>query len=387
MSRSDLGILGGGQLAGMLVAAADRLGLTTTVCALDPVPAAARARVLPFSPDTHDGVRALAQRSAVITCESENIPADVLMPAEGLTQVHPSAATLAIAQDRCWEKRYLRSLGVPTADFHLADQEGDVAVAVEKLGFPCLLKTRRGGYDGKGQVRIRHSDEVAAAWSAIAGQSAIIEALVPFSQECAQIAVRSTDGTMQFYPLTFTWHRDGILRAAIAAPAEYDLAAQARDVTTRLLTALDYVGVMTVEFFVLAGRLVANEIAPRVHNSGHWTIEGARTSQFENHVRAITGLPLGACDLVRPTALVNCIGSLPLPDTIAAIPGIILHDYGKLPKPGRKLGHVTVQADDQATLWIRMQQVLAVLGEAPIAVVHVEPELCAPSGRHQTGAI
>ena len=201
----------------MLVAAADRLGLTTTVCAVDPVPAAARARVLSFSPDTHDGVRALAQRSAVMTCESENIPADILMPVETLTKVHPSAATLAIAQDRCGEKSYLRRVGIPTAEFHVADQVSDVVVAVSKLGIPCLLKTRRGGYDGKGQVRIRHVDEVAAAWSAIAGQAAIVEAMVPFSQECAQIAVRSADGTMRFYPLTFTWHREGILRAAIAA--------------------------------------------------------------------------------------------------------------------------------------------------------------------------
>jgi 5-(carboxyamino)imidazole ribonucleotide synthase len=357
------------------------------VCALDPVPAAAHAHVLPFSPDTYDGVWALAQCSAVITCESENIPADVLMTVEDLAQVHPSAATLAIAQDRCWEKSYLRSLRIPTADFRPVDQVSEVAEAARDLGYPCLLKTRRGGYDGKGQVRIRHSDAVASAWSAIAGHSAIVEALVPFTQECAQIAVRGTDGAMQFYPLTLTWHRDGILRAAIAVAEETALASQARELTARLMTTLNYVGVMTVEFFVVAERLIANEIAPRVHNSGHWTIEGARTSQFENHVRAITGLPLSACDLVQPTALVNCIGSLPLPDTIAAIPGAILHDYGKLPKPGRKLGHVTVQADDQATLWIRMQQILAALGEAPLAVVHVESDRCTPNERHQTGGV
>lgn len=370
MSQSDLGILGGGQLAGMLVEAAHKLGITTTVCALDTVPAAALAHVLPHRPDSREGIVALAQHCAAITCESENIPANVLAVAENHTRLHPSAATIAIAQDRFTEKNYLRSLGIPTADFHVVDQVSDVVIAANKLGFPCLLKTRHGGYDGKGQVRLRQADEAAAAWSAIAGHAAIVEAMVPFTQECAQIAARDADGHMQFYPLTLTWHREGILRAAIPVAEEHELTAEARKLTARLLTALDYVGILTVEFFVVAGQLVANEMAPRVHNSGHWTIEGARTSQFENHVRAITGRPLGPTDLIRPTALVNCIGTMPSPKTIAAIPGTFLHDYGKAAKPGRKLGHITIQAADQAELWLRMQQVLAVIGEAPIATEH-----------------
>ena len=354
----------------MLVEAAHNLGITTTVCALETVPAAALAHVLPHRPDTHEGIVALAQHCAAITCESENIPANVLAAAENHTRLHPTAATIAIAQDRYTEKNYLRSLGIPTADFQVVDQASDVVVAANKLGFPCLLKTRRGGYDGKGQVRLRKGDELAAAWSAIAGQPAIVEAMVPFTQECAQIAARDTNGHMQFYPLTFTWHREGILRAAIPVPTERELSAQARDLTARLLTALDYVGILTVEFFVVAGQLVANEMAPRVHNSGHWTIEGARTSQFENHVRAITGRALGETDLIRPTALINCIGTMPLPKTIAAIPETFFHDYGKAAKPGRKLGHITVQSDDQAELWLRMQQVLVAIGEDPIATEH-----------------
>jgi 5-(carboxyamino)imidazole ribonucleotide synthase len=370
MSQSDLGILGGGQLAGMLVEAAHNLGITTTVCALEAVPAAALAHVLPYRPDSHEGIVALAQRCTAITCESENIPANVLAAAENHTRLHPSAATIAIAQDRYTEKNYLRSLRIPTAAFHVANQASEVVDAANDLGFPCLLKTRCGGYDGKGQVRLRQADEVAAAWSAIAGQAAIVEAMVPFTQECAQIAARDADGHMQFYPLTFTWHREGILRAAIPVSEEHELTAKARKLTARLLTALDYVGILTVEFFVVAGQLVANEIAPRVHNSGHWTIEGALTSQFENHVRAITGLPLGPSSLIRPTALVNCIGTLPIPQTIAAIPETFFHDYGKAAKPGRKLGHVTVQADNQAELWIRMQQILADVGEDPIADIH-----------------
>lgn len=387
MSQNDLGILGGGQLAGMLVEAAHNLGITTTVCALETVPAAALAHVLSHRPDSHEGIIALAQRCAAITCESENIPANVLAVAENYTRLHPTAATIANAQDRYTEKNYLRSLGIPTADFQVADQASDVVVAANKLGFPCLLKTRRGGYDGKGQVRLCQADEIATAWSAIAGQAAIVEAMVPFTQECAQIAVRDADGHMEFYPLTFTWHREGILRAAIPFPTERELSAQARDLTARLLTALNYVGILTVEFFVVAGQLVANEIAPRVHNSGHWTIEGARTSQFENHVRAITGRPLGEVDMVRPSGLVNCIGSLPLPNTIAAIPGTIFHDYGKVAKPARKLGHITVLADDQAELWIRMQQVLAAIGEAPITIEHYGNDRSTSGQQHRDGVI
>ena len=247
------------------------------------------------------------------------------------------------------------------------------------MSLTSRLKTRRGGYDGKGQVRLCQEDDIAAGWSAIAGQAAIVEAMVPFTQECAQIAARDANGHLQFYPLTFTWHRKGILRAAIPVPTERELSAQARDLTARLLTALNYVGILTVEFFVVAGQLVANEIAPRVHNSGHWTIEGARTSQFENHVRAITGRPLGGGDLVRPSGLVNCIGSLPLPQTIAAIPGTFFHDYDKVAKPARKLGHITVQADNQGELWIRMQQVLAAIGEAPITTEHYGNDKSTPT--------
>ena len=387
MSQSDLGILGGGQLAGMLVEAAHNLGITTTVCALDTVPAAALTHVLPHRPETHEGIVALAQHCAAITCESENIPANVLALTENHTRLHPTAATIAIAQDRYTEKNYLRSLGIPTADFQVVDQASDVVVAANKLGFPCLLKTRRGGYDGKGQVRLRKADELAAAWSAIAGQPAIVEAMVPFTQECAQIAARDTNGHMQFYPLTFTWHREGILRAAIPVPTERELSAQARDLTARLLTALDYVGILTVEFFVVAGQLVANEMAPRVHNSGHWTIEGARTSQFENHVRAITGRALGKADLICPTALVNCIGTMPFPKTIAAIPETFFHDYGKAAKLGRKLGHITVQAADQAELWLRVQQVLAAIGEAPIATEHHGNFISTLSQQHREGVI
>ena len=371
----------------MLVEAAHNLGITTTVCALETVPAAALAQVLPHRPDTHEGIVALAQHCTAITCESENIPANVLAVAENHTRLHPTAATIAIAQDRYTEKNYLRSLGIPTADFQVVDQASDVVIAANKLGFPCLLKTRRGGYDGKGQVRLRKADELAAAWSAIAGQPAIVEAMVPFTQECAQIAARDTNGHMQFYPLTFTWHREGILRAAIPVPTERELSAQARDLTARLLTALDYVGILTVEFFVVAGQLVANEMAPRVHNSGHWTIEGARTSQFENHVRAITGRALGEADLLRPTALVNCIGTMPFTKTIAAIPGTFLHDYGKAAKPGRKLGHITVQAADQSDLLLRVQQVLAAIGETPIATEHHGNSISALSQQHREGVI
>lgn len=357
MPLNDLGILGGGQLAGMLVAAATKLGLTSAVCAEAPVPAAALARVVPLNPETLSGVRALAETSRVITCESETIPAGLLLAIEESTQVRPSPAIQSIAQDRWQEKRYLRAQGIPTADFCMINSSVDIVSGAQVLGYPCLLKTRHGGYDGRGQSWVTSPDAAQDAWESIGGRPAVLEARVPFDYECSQIGVRAADGSMAFYPLVQTHHQSGILGWAVAGVPDRHVAEDAQRLMASLLTSLNYVGILTLEMFVVGGRLIANEIAPRVHNSGHWTIEGCATSQFENHVRAVCGLPLGSTALKQPTAMVNCIGDLPDLDALSAIPGAKLHYYGKQPRPGRKVGHITITAPDPQILKTRLQQV------------------------------
>jgi 5-(carboxyamino)imidazole ribonucleotide synthase len=271
-----------------------------------------------------------------------------------------------VAQDRLIEKNFFRSHGIPTPPFAPVDSRAQLEQAVEQTGLPAILKTRRFGYDGKGQYLLREQAEIDAAWDALGGGGLplILEGFVPFLRELSILAVRGRSGETAFYPLVENHHHEGILRLSRGpAPRLSDeLQAKAESYATLVLDALGYVGVLAIELFEAEGELIANEMAPRVHNSGHWTIEGAETSQFENHLRAVLGLPLGSTTPVGYAAMLNIIGKLPPSrEAVLAIPGAHLHLYSKSERPGRKLGHITLRADDAATLEERIAQVQALL--------------------------
>jgi 5-(carboxyamino)imidazole ribonucleotide synthase len=340
-----IGVLGAGQLALMLAEAS--FGLCVEVlCAGQPGDCAEQAaRVIPVNLDDPIAVREFAAQVDLVTIESENIDAAVL---HGLN-LFPNAHAVGIAQDRLSEKRFFAECGIGTAPFAAVNSLGDLEYAIEEIGLPAILKTRRMGYDGKGQVRLRDAKDAAAAWQEIGEVPCILEGMVAFEAEVSLIAARGQDGAIVFYPLVLNHHRDGILRTSIAPYLDAALQTEAEGYLRTLLERMDYVGVLAVEFFVVKGRLLANEMAPRVHNSGHWTIEGAATSQFENHLRAIGGMELGST-VSKPTVMLNCIGSMPSLGETAEFPGIARHDYGKEPRSGRKVGHLTFPAEETAAI-------------------------------------
>jgi 5-(carboxyamino)imidazole ribonucleotide synthase len=343
-----IGILGAGQLGLMLAQAARDLDIACRFYADDDdVPGAAMGVVIKGSPDDDARLASFASGLDVVTYEWENIPIPAVRQVEKFAPVLPSARALEVSADRLAEKMFFAELGELTARFAPVDSRESLDDAIAAIGFPAVLKTRRLGYDGKGQAVLRQPADLGVAWAAIGGRPLILEEWVSFDRELSVIGVRGRDASIACYPLIENQHRAGMLRASTApAPglAGQTTAAAARCVT-RALTALDYVGVLAIEMFEVGGQLVVNEMAPRVHNSGHLTIEGAVTSQFENHVRAILGLPLGAADLRGFACMVNIIGDVPPVSEVLAIPGAHLHLYGKSPRPGRKLGHVTVCAD------------------------------------------
>lgn len=345
-----LGILGGGQLARMLAIAGHPLGVQTLV--LDPkerCPAADVTEHLAAAYDDQAAIARLAEFADVITYEFENVPVATTEALAKHAPVRPTAAALAMSSDRLVEKRALNALGVETAPFAAVDDEAGLRAAVTELGLPAILKTRRFGYDGKGQWLLREPSDVAAVGPI--DRPMILEGFVPFERELSVLGVRGVDGSFDAYPLPDNRHRGGVLVAS-RAPAAVDetTTRRAREIARALAEDLDYVGVFAVELFDTPGGLVANEVAPRVHNSGHWTIEGAETSQFENHVRAVMGLPLGSCAARGVCEMRNFLGEMPPAAAVLAVPGAHLHDYAKAPKKGRKLGHVTVTAADEATL-------------------------------------
>ena len=346
-----VGILGGGQLGRMLALAGIPLGLDFAF--LDPSPDASSAglgRHLVAPYDDPDALDALADAADVITYEFENVPGVVADRLRKAVPVFPPPAALAVAQDRLEEKRLFERLGIPTAPYEAVATAEEAAGAAERIGAAALLKTRRLGYDGKGQARVAGPAEAADAFAALGGRPCLLEALVPFEREVSGIAARASDGEVRFYPLCENEHRDGILWRS-AAPADGTTAAAAACEGVRaVMEHLDYVGVLAVEFFDVGGEVLANEMAPRVHNSGHWTIEGAETSQFENHLRAVAGMPLGATDARGHSVMLNILGQAPDPAAVLAVPGAHLHLYDKSARPGRKLGHVTVRADRRADL-------------------------------------
>jgi 5-(carboxyamino)imidazole ribonucleotide synthase len=364
---STVGVLGGGQLGRMLALAGYPLGLRFRF--LDPAPEAPvedLADRLRGDFDDPDVVEAFTAGLDVVTYEFENVAVELARRLEEVVPVYPPPAALEASQDRLTEKSFFRRLGLATAPFAPVDGEADLARALAEVGTPAVLKTRRFGYDGKGQQLIRTPAGAGAAWRALAGVPLILEGFVAFERELSQLAVRGRDGAAAFYPLIENHHEGGILRRSLApapglTPA---LSALAAGLTRRVLEALNYVGVLAIEFFQQGDRLLANEMAPRVHNSGHWTIEGALTSQFENHLRAVLGWPLGRAEAVAPSALLNLIGTLPDPRAVLAVPGAHLHLYGKSPRPGRKLGHVTVCGETPERARERLRAVEQAVGPA-----------------------
>jgi len=341
-----LGVLGGGQLGQMLALAAHPLEIEVTM--LDPsveAPGGRVARLVTGSFDDRDVLVELAAAADVVTAEWENVPLEAVEFLAERLPFRPGAAAFATAQDRLSEKLLFAELGIPTPDWRAIESLGELRSAVAEIGLPAVAKTRRLGYDGKGQVVVRSEAELPAAWETL-NRPSVVEALVPFERELSVLAARGLTGETALYPPVENRHADGILRLSLApAPAlGDDLERCASDYATRLLDRLDYVGVLALELFQVEGQLLANEVAPRVHNSGHWTIEGAETSQFENHVRSVLGLPLGSTRLVSPSAMVNLIGEVPDPARVLSVPGAHLHLYGKEARPGRKLGHVTLTA-------------------------------------------
>jgi 5-(carboxyamino)imidazole ribonucleotide synthase len=340
-----VGILGAGQLALMLAEAAVPLGIEV-VCAGQPGDCAeAVARVVEVDLADAADVAVFAATVDLVTIESENIDAAVL---EELN-LYPNAQAVGIAQDRLLEKSFFRECGIEVAPFAPVGSLDELEGAIAGIGLPAILKTRRMGYDGKGQVRIYKPEDAAAAWAEIGGLPCILEGMVAFDAEVSLLAARGEGGEIAFWPLVRNHHREGILRTSIAPFVHEDLQALAEGYLRLVLERLAYVGVLAVEFFVRNDALLANEMAPRVHNSGHWTIEGSVTSQFENHLRAICGLPLGATES-RPTVMLNCIGTMPPESETAGFPGLFRHDYGKAPRPGRKVGHLTFPAGETAAI-------------------------------------
>lgn len=355
-----VGIVGAGQLGRMMALAGYPLGLDFLFLDKDAgTPGGQVAPLIAGALDDRGLLGQLSQKCEVVTFDWENIPVASLENLPGAARIAPPLRALAAAQDRLTEKRSFELLGIPTTRYAAVDSRESLELAVRHIGLPGVLKTRRLGYDGKGQFVIRVSADLDKAWAALGKAPLLYENLVPFDAEVSVIAVRGRDGATAFYPLNLNVHRQGILRLTRAPYGNAALTRQAQRAARKLLEHFQYVGVLTIEFFVKRGRLIANEMAPRVHNSGHWTIEGAETSQFENHVRAIAGLPLGSTKARGHSAMLNLIGQMPAREPLLREAGLHWHDYGKSARPGRKLGHLTLCEASARTRDLRAFKVLS----------------------------
>ncbi|MGH8148889.1 MAG: 5-(carboxyamino)imidazole ribonucleotide synthase [Steroidobacteraceae bacterium] len=357
-----IGVVGGGQLGRMLALAGYPLGLDFLF--LDRSAAAPAGQVAPLvSAELSDRARLadLGSRCDVVTFDWENVPVDAMRAIGRGCPVRPSLTALAAAQDRASEKRLFERLDIPTTRWRSVASRRELERALAEVGLPGVLKTRRLGYDGKGQAAVRTREEAEEAWLRLGAAPLLYEEHVPFEQEVSIIGARGRRGETAIYPLCVNTHARGVLRVTRAPGGPARLQALAARYLSRALEHFAYRGVLTIEFFVRAGRLIANEMAPRVHNSGHWTIEGAETSQFENHVRAVVGLPLGSTRARGHAAMVNLIGRLPPRAALLARPGLHLHEYGKEPRPGRKLGHCTLLAPTAQARDAQLRRLLAEL--------------------------
>jgi len=357
-----IGILGGGQLGYMLALAGYPLGLHFRF--LDPSPEAPVGRIAQRVTADYTDEAALEKFASgleLVTYEFENVPVEAARFLAERVPVYPPPAALEAAQDRFAEKSLFRKLGIATTEFAPVSNQSEFDDAVKTIGLPAVLKTSRMGYDGKGQWILRTAEDAAKAKSEMPAVKLILERFVPFTRELSVLAVRSRTGEIAIYPLVENHHRSGILRLSLAPAPRLDPEIQraAERAAHRILESLKYVGVLAIEFFEHQDELLANEMAPRVHNSGHWTIEGAVTSQFENHLRAVLGLPLGSTGPAGHCAMLNLIGDLPESADVLAVPDSHLHLYGKFSRPGRKLGHVTLRAASPERLALRLSELPA----------------------------
>jgi 5-(carboxyamino)imidazole ribonucleotide synthase len=358
-----VGILGGGQLARMLALAGYPLGLEFIV--LDPGADAGAVNLSEHLHGAYDDqalLTQLAEKADVVTYEFENVPAHVAQFLSEHTQVHPNAQALAVAQDRLLEKNFCQQLGIPTAKYAQIDSLEDLQREMPNIDYPAILKSRRMGYDGKGQAVLKSADDLTSAWQSMQGAASIVEGFVNFNREVSIIAARRPSGDIAFYPLAENKHRGGILRVSVASDND-PLQELAQDYVSCLMEKLDYVGVIALELFEVNGGLIANEFAPRVHNSGHWTIEGSETSQFENHLRAILDLPLGSTKTRSFAGMVNFIGNVPTSEQVLSLDNAHLHLYAKQPRKGRKVAHATVRSDDEKQFNDVLQQLIKLADE------------------------
>lgn len=367
-----VGILGGGQLARMLALAGLPLGLRFRF--LDPSPDAVAGHVGELVVGAYDDPDALARfvkGVRLVTFEFENVPARAAHWLLEHVAVHPHPRALETGQDRLFEKRLFESVGLAVPPYAAVASLAEFEAAVQRIGLPCVAKTRRLGYDGKGQRVLREGVDLAGAFAELAahsGSGILVERLVPFERELSILVVRGTTGETAVYPLVENRHENGMLRLSKAPAARVppELAREAERVALAVVRELDYVGVLAIELFEHQGRLLGNELAPRVHNSGHWTIEGSTCSQFENHLRAVLGWPLGSTAMAGggQARMVNLVGELPEREALLAIPGARVHVYGKAPKAGRKLGHVTLVGADAASVDGATERALALAASA-----------------------
>jgi 5-(carboxyamino)imidazole ribonucleotide synthase len=354
-----VGILGGGQLGRMLTLAGYPLGIHCACYEQASAPSASfTGKVEAGSFDDVKHLESWAKSRDVLTFEWENFSPDLVGHLGEIRPLHPNVRTLATAQDRWHEKVLFDELDIPVPAFRFASDERELRTAIDELDVPVVVKTKFGGYDGKGQAVVRSEEDIAAAVELVRTIPVIVEKLVDFQSEVSAIGARGRTGEIVTYPLTHNIHREGILRRSVApaaVPTEFEIAAQTY--LRAIMKKLDYVGVLALELFVTPSGLMANEMAPRVHNSGHWTMNGAVTSQFENHLRAVCGMPLGSTDVLCPVAMVNCIGDMPSIDQVLAIPGTHVHTYDKTPRPGRKVGHINITAPTPDELTKRIEAV------------------------------
>ena len=373
-----LGIIGGGQLGRMLAQAAVPLGIRTRV--LDPAADACAGQVTELVQARFTDARAVGEFASgvdVLTYEFENILVESLANAvHGGVRVFPPLDALETSQDRLREKECFTRLGIEVPRYRAVNSEKELAEAIDRVGLPAVLKTRRLGYDGKGQATIRSSDDAADAWLAVAGASCVLEAFVDFDAEFSVIGVRVSTGEVMTYPATRNVHRHGILHSSFAPGAGLSPVAidAGRDAVVRLLEHFAYIGVLAVEFFAVGDRIVVNEMAPRVHNSGHWTIDGTDCSQFTSHVRAVCGLPLVKPAMRGLSAMRNLVGAVPPVAALRSLPGTHVHDYGKAARVGRKVGHVTVVANSAIELELRFSALESMLPPSAFELaLHANP--------------
>ena len=346
-----VGILGGGQLAQLLALAARDLNIETLcLCERDDEPASRYSTIM-LDDGTDATLKKFADAVDVITLENENVATSRLNFLAALKPVYPGAKAIEKSQDRWLEKSMFKALDIATVPFAEINSESELKQAWQDFNHNAVLKTRRFGYDGKGQMRLKNVDDIATAWATLGQVPLILEGFLAFDFEVSLIGARNVSGQNVFYPLIKNQHTDGILRLSTAPFMDSQLQAQAEQAMQKIFAELDYVGVLAFEFFVKDGQLYANEIAPRVHNSGHLTLEGANISQFHLHLLSVTNQPLPTPEFLAPTAMINLIGTLPHREKVLAqVPTAHYYDYGKSPRPGRKLGHITVSASDTAQL-------------------------------------